>query len=258
MKSRDCTTGEHKINIFKAWISEVCKKSYKRFFTFVGWNHRQLLIHAGMNSSTETIFVVEDDKSVRRSLSLFLTAAGYQVETYASAEEFLERELCSGAGCLILDVYLEGKSGLELQKKLVMLESHLPVIFITGRGNIPMSVDALRSGAINFLEKPFKEEVLLQSITEALTLSKKLLAEKEETVNARQLIESLTLREMEVLKYIITGMLNKQIASVLGIAEHTVKLHRHSICDKLAVKSLPEIIRIADKAGVVPGEKVFN
>lgn len=210
-----------------------------------------------MNNSPETIFVVDDDKSVRRSLALFLTATGYEVETYASAEEFLDREQYSGTGCLILDVNLEGKSGLDLQKKLVILESHLPIIFITGRGNIPMSVDALRGGAINFLEKPFKEEVLLQSISEALTLSKKLLAEKQETINARQLIDSLTLREMEVLRYIITGMLNKQIASILGIAEHTVKLHRHSICDKLAVKSLPEIIRIADKAGVIPGEKVF-
>ena len=210
-----------------------------------------------MNYPPEAIFVVDDDKSVRRSLSLFLTATGYEVETYSSAEEFLEREPCSSTGCLILDVNLEGKSGLELQKKLVMQQSHLPIIFITGRGNIPMSVDALRGGAINFLEKPFKEEVLLQSITEALTLSGKLLSEKQELINARRLIESLTLREMEVLKYIITGMLNKQIASVLGIAEHTVKLHRHSICDKLSVKSLPEIIRIADKACVEPGEKIF-
>ncbi len=205
----------------------------------------------------DILFVIDDDKSVRRSLSLFLTATGYEVETYAGAEEFLEREPHSGAGCLILDVNLEGKSGLDLQKKLVILNSHLPIIFITGWGNIPMSVDALRGGAINFLEKPFKEEVLLQSITEALELSKNLLAHKQDVTIAKLLIDSLTSREMEVLKYIITGMLNKQIASVLSIAEHTVKLHRHSICDKLAVKSLPEIIRIADKAGVIPGEKIF-
>jgi FixJ family two-component response regulator len=210
-----------------------------------------------MNYQTGTIFVIDDDKSIRRSLSLFLTASGYQVETFPSAEEFLEREPCDGTGCLVLDVNLDGKSGLELQKKLVILESHLPVIFITGRGNIPMSVDALRSGAINFLEKPFKEEVLLQSIEEAFSLSNKLLTEKQETAHAKELIDSLTLREMEVLRYIITGMLNKQIASVLHIAEHTVKLHRHSICDKLAVKSLPEIIRIADKAGVQPGQKIY-
>jgi FixJ family two-component response regulator len=209
------------------------------------------------DNSKDILFVIDDDKSVRRSLSLFLTASGYEVETYPSAEEFLDREFYSGTGCLILDVNLEGKSGLDLQKKMISLGSHLPIIFITGRGNIPMSVVALRGGAVNFLEKPFKEEVLLQSITEALALSKKLLSEKQEIIQARLLIDTLTLREMEVLKYIITGMLNKQIASVLGIAEHTVKLHRHSICDKLAVKSLPEIIRIADKAGIVPGEKVF-
>jgi FixJ family two-component response regulator len=209
------------------------------------------------DNSKDILFIIDDDRSVRRSLSLFLTASGYEVEAYPSAEEFLERELYPGTGCLILDVNLEGKSGLDLQKKLVVLGSHLPIIFITGRGNIPMSVDALRGGAVNFLEKPFKEEVLIQSITEALALSKKLLLEKQEIIYASHLIDTLTLREMEVLKYIITGMLNKQIASILGIAEHTVKLHRHSICDKLAVKSLPEIIRITDKAGVQPGEKVF-
>jgi FixJ family two-component response regulator len=220
-------------------------------------NGRLLQILAKLNSKAEIVFVIDDDKSIRRSLSLFLTASGYQVETFPGAEEFLEREPYAGTGCLVLDVNLDGKSGLELQKKLVILESHLPIIFITGRGNIPMSVDALRSGAINFLEKPFKEEVLLQSIEEAFSLSQKLLCEKQETTHAKELIDSLTLREMEVLRYIITGMLNKQIASVLHIAEHTVKLHRHSICDKLAVKSLPEIIRITDKAGVVPGEKIY-
>ncbi len=208
-----------------------------------------------MLNDSETIFVIDDDKSVRRSISLFLTATGYQVESFESAEEFLEREPFTSAGCLILDVNLVGKSGLELQKKMVILESHLPIIFITGRGNIPMSVDALRNGAVNFLEKPFKEEVLIESINEALSLSKKLLAEKQEFHQAQKLIESLTARELEVLKYIITGMLNKQIAGMLGIAEHTVKLHRHSICEKLRVKSLPEIIRIADRAGIVAGEK---
>ena len=188
---------------------------------------------------------------------MYLTAAGYQVETFESAEEFLERESFTGTGCLILDVNLEGKSGLELQKRMVILESHLPIIFITGRGNIPMSVDALRNGAVNFLEKPFKEEVLLLSINEALSISKKLLAEKQEIQQARKMIDALTVRELEVLKYVITGMLNKQIAGILGIAEHTVKLHRHSICEKLQVKSLPEIIQIANKAGIIAGEKRF-
>lgn len=208
-----------------------------------------------MLNDPETIFVIDDDKSVRRSLSLYLSAAGYQVEAYASAEEFLEREPFTSTGCLILDVNLEGKSGLELQKKMVILESHLPIIFITGRGNIPMSVDALRGGAVNFLEKPFKEEVLMHSIDEALTLSKKLLAEKLELKLALKLIDILTARELEVLKYIITGMLNKQIAGLMGIAEHTVKLHRHSICEKLKVRSLPEIIQIANKAGIDAGKK---
>jgi FixJ family two-component response regulator len=210
-----------------------------------------------MGTPEEIVFVIDDDKSVRRSLSLFLSVSGYQVEAYASAEEFLDREPHAGAGCLVLDVNLEGKSGLDLQKKMVILDSHLPIIFITGRGSIPMSVDALRAGAVNFLEKPFNEEVLLKSVIEALDLSRKMLAEKKETRESVELINSLTSREMEVLRYIVTGMLNKQIASILGIAEHTVKLHRHSICEKLKVKSLPEIVRIADKAGIIPGEKVY-
>jgi FixJ family two-component response regulator len=205
----------------------------------------------------DILFVIDDDKSMRRSLNLFLTATGYQVETYPGAEEFLERELYAGPGCLILDVNLEGKSGLELQKKMIILESHLPIIFITGRGSIPLSVDALRSGAVNFLEKPFKEEVLLISINEALAISKRLLVEKNESSYAQKLVSTLTSREADVLKYVLTGMLNKQIAGILIIAEHTVKLHRHSICEKLGVKSLPEIIQIANKAGVVPGEKIY-
>ena len=120
-----------------------------------------------------------------------------------------------------------------------------------------MSVCALKKGAFNFLEKPFKEEELLQSVAEAIVLSKRIKTERVEVDNAKRLINSLTLRETEILKYTINGMLNKQIAYVLGITEHTIKLHRHSICEKLGVKSVPEIIQIADKAGIVPSEKVL-
>jgi FixJ family two-component response regulator len=204
-----------------------------------------------------SIFIIDDDKSVRRSLSLFLTANGYLVECYSSSEEYLERETYEGIGCILLDVNLGGKSGLELQEELISRESNLPIIFITGRGNIPMTVNALKKGAVNLLEKPFKEEELLQSISEALEQCEKLLASKEDIKKAQYLVESLTPRENEILKHIMTGMLNKQIAYILGIAEHTVKLHRHSICEKMGVKSLPEIIRIADKAGIVPSEKTY-
>ncbi len=210
-----------------------------------------------MENHSSTIFIIDDDKSVRRSLSLLLMANEYIVEAYSSSEEYLEREEYNGTGCILLDVNLEGKSGLELQEDLLNRDSHLPIIFITGCGNIPMSVQTLKKGAINFLEKPFKDEELLRSITEAVELCQKLKFEKDAARNARKLIDSLTPREHEILKYLITGMLNKQIASELNIAEHTVKLHRHSICEKFKVKSVPDIIRIADKAGIVPSESKY-
>ena len=202
-------------------------------------------------SEKETVFVIDDDASVRRSLSRFLVANSFHVESFCSSEEFIEREAFSGTGCLVLDVNLEGKNGFELQEELVAIKSHLPIIFITGRGNIQMSVKALKNGAVNFLEKPFADEELLRSINEALAMSRKLRSESEETQKAQKLLKALTPRESEILKYVITGMLNKQIAFELQIAEQTVKLHRQSVCEKLGVKSVPEIIRIAEKAGAI-------
>jgi len=203
-----------------------------------------------IKNEDEIVFIIDDEESVRKSLALFLKASGFQVELMGSSEEYLEREVHKGLGCLVLDVHLGGKSGLELQNELVGMNSHLPIIFITGQGNIPMSVDALKHGAINFLEKPFDDDTLLQSITEAIELSRKLKIEKEEISKCQVLMDFLTPREHQILTLLITGMLNKQIAGELNIAEHTVKLHRHSICEKLGVKSVPEIIRIADKAGI--------
>jgi FixJ family two-component response regulator len=205
-----------------------------------------------MKQGSETVFVIDDDESVRSSLSLFLQLSGYNVESIASSEEYLSREAYLKAGCIILDVNMSGKSGLELQEVLISRNSHLPVIFITGYGNIHMSVETVKKGAVNYLEKPFNEEELLQSVSEAVALSHKILAEQEEILKAKQLIHTLTSREFEILTYIITGMLNKQIAYKLNIGEHTVKVHRQHICEKLGVRSVPEIIRIAEKAGILP------
>lgn len=199
-------------------------------------------------NENETVFVIDDDASVRRSLSLFLTANNFHVESLCSSEEFESREPFTGNGCLVLDVNLEGKNGFDLQEELVAVKSHLPIIFITGLGSIHMSVKALKKGALNFLEKPFSDDELLQSINEALAMSRRLRTEKEEKEKAQKLVHALTPRESEIMKYVITGMLNKQIAAELQIAEQTVKLHRQSICEKLGVKSVPEIIRIAEKA----------
>ena len=210
-----------------------------------------------MSNIEEIIFIIDDESEVRDAISLYLTADDYIVETYSSSEEYLARETWQGTGCLILDVNLTGKSGVDLQEELFAMNSHIPVIFITGQANIPLSVQTVKKGAVNFLEKPFRLEVLMQSIQEALLLSRKLKSEKDDTVKACKLIETLSEKELAILKYFINGMLNKQIASELSISEQTIKHHRISICTKLGVKSVPEIIRIADKAGITPAEKKY-
>jgi len=202
------------------------------------------------------VYIIDDDSSVRKAISLFLSAVGYNVQTFSSSEEFLDQEPWEATGCIILDVSLEGKTGLELQDNLISLGCNLPIIFISGRGNIQMSVSTLRKGAVNFLEKPFDDNELLSSVADAVQLSQKLLTEKNEFINASALISTLTARETEILSLLISGKLNKQIASDLNIAEQTVKLHRHSICEKLGVRSLPGLVRIADKAGIKPTGKI--
>jgi FixJ family two-component response regulator len=207
-----------------------------------------------MNKEKEIIFLIDDDESVRSSLSLFLRLNDYTIESFESAEDYLGRDKHVGAGCIILDVNLSGKSGLELQQELINRNSHLPIIFITGYANIHTSVHTLKKGAINYLEKPFEEEEILQSVSEALELSRKNMADSEEIQNAQQLIQKLTPKEYEILTYLITGMLNKQIADKLNIVEHTVKIHKHNIYEKLGVRSVPEIIHMAYQAGILSSE----
>lgn len=198
------------------------------------------------------IFIVDDDHSIRKSLALLLEAHEYTVEAFSSAEEFLARKIHDGTGCIVLDINLEGKSGMELQDELIKFAQYLPIIFVTGNGSVPLSVETIRKGAINFLEKPFKEEELLNSVSEAIQLSRKFLEDQHKSRSARNLIQTLTSRELEILKYLITGMLNKQTAGELNISEHTVQLHKLSITKKLGVKSIPEMIAISRNAGIVP------
>jgi FixJ family two-component response regulator len=205
-----------------------------------------------MTEMSATVFIIDDDISIRRSLSFLLSAYEYNVETYSSSEEFLERETHGGTGCIILDINLDGKSGMELQDELILLGSHLPIIFITSFGNVHFSVETIRKGAINFLEKPFKDEELLNSVAEAIQLSQKFKDELDKSKSAKNLIDSLTPRETEILKHLITGLLNKQTAAELNITEHTVQLHKLSICRKLGVKSIPEMITISRNAGLIP------
>jgi len=203
-----------------------------------------------MTQKDEKIFVIDDDESVRRSLPLLLKASDYDVETFSSSEEFLNREQFNGTGCIILDINLEGISGLELQEELMSKQDSLPIIFITGKGGVPESVQALKKGAIDFLQKPFDDEQLLNAVEEALTKAHEIKKEFDQLKKLQDLLSNLTDRELEVFKYVITGMLNKQIAYKLNIAEHTVKLHRGKITEKLGVKSVAELVRIAQKAGI--------
>ena len=212
--------------------------------------------HLGMMTEPNpTIFVIDDDASLRKSLSRLLRSAGYTTEAFASAEEFLARDHYGGIGCLLLDVQMPGLSGMDLQKELNKADYHMPIIFITGHGDIPMSVEAMKDGALDFLTKPFHDKELLQVIEKAIEKDTYARAEYDEILDIRRRIERLTLRENEILGYIITGMLNKQIACELGIAEKTVKVHRGRIMDKLCVASVAELVRLAEKAGIKPAKE---
>lgn len=203
-----------------------------------------------MTKVDEKVFVIDDDPSVRRSLPLLLKSSDYSTETFSSSEDFLKRDIFNGTGCIILDINLEGKSGLELQDELINQPYYLPIIFITGKGSVPESVRALKKGAIDFLQKPFDDQQLLGAVKEAIVKSHEIKKEFDELKNLKSLISKLTERELEVFKHVITGMLNKDIAAHLNITEHTVKLHRGKITMKLGVKSVAELVRIAEKLGI--------
>lgn len=204
-----------------------------------------------MINDTCKIFIVDDDDRVRQSLSLLLRSAGYRVESFGSAEELLDYENIKEEGCIILDIFMDGRSGLELQEEIHQKFTHLPIIYITGLGDIPMSVQAMKKGAINFLQKPVNDLELIKTVEEAVAISQRQIAEHHETDKIKLLFDSLTAREYQVYRLIITGILNKQIASELNIAEHTVKIHRGRITEKLGVKSVAEMVNLAQKLNLV-------
>jgi len=201
-----------------------------------------------------TVFVVDDDPSVLKSLVRLLRSLEFDIETFASAELFLARKHYDGIGCIILDVRMPGLSGMDLQEELSHADYSMPIIFITGHGNIPMSVQAMKKGAVDFLTKPFDDDTLLEAVKEAIEKDRKAKVERAEVHDTLKRIEQLTPREHEILRYVITGMLNKQIALKLGIAEKTVKVHRGHIMEKLCVASVAELVRLAEKAGIEPPE----
>jgi RNA polymerase sigma factor (sigma-70 family) len=198
------------------------------------------------------VFIVDDDTAVRRALERLIRSMGLNVESFASAQEFLRRAAPDGPACIVLDVRMPGLSGLDLQEKLAKAELAVPVIFMTGHGTVPMSVRAMKAGAVDFLQKPFDDQVLLDAVHQALERDRRARSEREKLRDVHQRVESLTPREREVFALVVSGMLNKQIAAELGTSEKTVKVHRARVMQKMRADSLAQLVRLAEQAGVHP------
>ena len=203
-----------------------------------------------MTAFRRMVFVIDDDLSVRKSLTRLLRSSDYSTEAFASADDFLARPPHSASSCVIVDVKMPGLNGIEFQEALIKRRREEQLIFITGHGNIPMCARAMKAGAIDFLPKPFKPSELLNCIERALTRSSEQRQHMSEKNEARRLFDLLTPREFEVMQLVITGMLNKQVGGELGMAEKTVKVHRGRVMQKLGVTSVAELVRLAEKAGV--------
>jgi FixJ family two-component response regulator len=194
------------------------------------------------------IFVIDDDASVRNSLSFLLRSAGYEAETFVSAEEFLSKTTLNSIGCIILDVRMPGMTGFDLQEHLSKNDCNMPIIFITGHGNIPMSVKAIKRGAVDFLTKPFEDMQLLSLVESSIEQCRREKAALDKIRDFRLRLKMLTPREHEVFLHVITGLLNKQIAGELNIKEHTVKVHRGRVMQKLGVDSVASLVRLSERA----------
>src|SRR5438128_2676572 len=196
------------------------------------------------------VFVVDDDLSVRRSTERLLRTAGLKVQTFTSAREFLKNPPPEGPACLVLDVRMPGLSGIELQRELTQCGIQIPIIFITAHGDIPMTVRAMKAGAVEFLTKPFRDQDLLDAIQIALERDRTRRAQEAEVAKLRERYESLTPREREVMPLVVSGLLNKQIAAEIGASEATVKVHRSQLMRKMGAESVADLVRMAAEMGI--------
>ena len=209
-----------------------------------------------MPHTTPVVFVVDDDISVRESLELMIRWAGWQPETFASAREFLCHPRVAAPSCLILDVNLPDLNGLDLQQRVAGDRIDMPIIFITGHGDVPMSVQAMKAGAVEFLMKPFSDDVLLNAIRHAIERSQTVLTQEADIQSLRDRYASLSRREREVMTLVVTGLLNKQIGFELGISEITVKAHRGKVMRKMKANSLPDLVTMVAKLRLAPAERL--
>lgn len=203
-----------------------------------------------MSLENPTVYVVDDDVSVREALKNLLRSVELRVEAFSTADEFLSRKRLPGPGCLILDVRLPGLSGLDLQRQLAQMNLEIPIVFITGHGDIPMSVRAIKAGAVEFLTKPFRDQDLLDAVHQSIERAWEARARETELAKLNERYASLTAREQEVLRYVVRGVINKQIAAEIGISEPTVKLHRGRVMEKMLAESLADLIGMAQKLGL--------
>lgn len=201
-------------------------------------------------SEQPVVLVIDDDRSLREALERLFASVGLRVETYASAKAFLQAEMPTAPSCLVLDIRMPGQSGLDLQAELIREDIRIPIVFITGHGDVPMSVKALKAGAVDFLVKPFRDQDLLDAVTSALDRACRQRDAEKRLSDLRACFQALTSREREIMKFVTEGLMNKQIAHELGLTEITVKIHRGNMMRKIGAKSLPDLVRMADDLGL--------